>query len=767
MPIRRFGPLVVLCLLASVAAGPATPPSPRPQSQQKPQSQARPARPAVIDLAARKQIAAGRELIESHPARALDHFEQASGLSKISGDLGAQAMAYDGRGSVALFQGRLQDALHEYQNALGLWPSLAEPSEQALTTCNFGQLLLVIGLSEDALELYKQALKLSRIEDRPKVRIQVYDGLGLAYHDLGKLHFALMAYDEGFKLARSPEDRARTYNRRGNVFRDLGELDLAYRELRAANGLAQKAGVLRWQAFSLADLAHLADIQGNDEEGLRQFDEALRLLLATSSPEPLAQASMLFGRAEVLRDLGRLDEARTTLKRSIEAMESARQSLDDPGARVGFFSFRQRYYDLDTTLLMDRFRRDRSARNAVAAFETSEISHSRSLLDDISGEPTAETPRLEDIQSRLLDDDTTLLSYSLGDRGSYLWLVNQDRFEAYDLGHRADIEPLARRAWAHLSGKEGGAQSDVESLARLLLPARAEPLLRKRLLIRPDGALHFIPFGALPLNDGTLLIEQHIVSSLPSASYIVGMRRKLAGRRPAPKQLAVLADAVYGLTDGRLSGIQTSEAAQSRGVGGALDPGRLRRLKDTEVEARAILKFVLPADGFEALGFDANRDLVMSQLLSQYQMVHFATHHVATDHPDFSGLVLSRYDRNGSLREGLLRASEIYQLKFPAELVVLSACGSGLGAQVRGEGPMGMTRAFLHAGARRVVVSLWDVRDDLTTELMARFYHQMLKVGLPPAEALREAQLSMIHDASPQFRRPSSWAAFVLQGEPR
>ena len=236
------------------------------------------------------------------------------------------------------------------------------------------------------------------------------------------------------------------------------------------------------------------------------------------------------------------------------------------------------------------------------------------------------------------------------------------------------------------------------------------------------------------------------------------MRRRLASRRPAPKQLAVLAGAVF-----EREGQRADESPEHAG-----EPtvGRLDPLIYSVQEARNILRLFPPDRRFKALGYEASRETVLDPQLGSYQDIHIATHFIGGDHPEFMGLMLSRYDEKGLPKEGLVRASEIYGLTLPAELVVLSACGSGLGPRVRGEGPMGMSRAFLHAGAKRVVVSLWSVTDETTTELMTRFYRQMLQRHLSPADALRAAQLSMAHDRNPKLSSPRVWAAFMLQGEP-
>jgi CHAT domain-containing protein len=192
---------------------------------------------------------------------------------------------------------------------------------------------------------------------------------------------------------------------------------------------------------------------------------------------------------------------------------------------------------------------------------------------------------------------------------------------------------------------------------------------------------------------------------------------------------------------------------------------RLPRLYNTRAEAEVIKSLVPPRESLQALDFAANRATATSASLSQYRILHFATHAIINStHPELSGIVLSLVNEQGEPQDGFLRAHEIFNLKLPAELVVLSACRTGLGKEVKGEGLVGMTRGFMYAGAPRVVVSLWSLGDKPTAEWMARFYKKMLGAGrLTPAAALRAAQVEMWKDK--RWEQPYFWAAFVLQGE--
>jgi CHAT domain-containing protein len=189
------------------------------------------------------------------------------------------------------------------------------------------------------------------------------------------------------------------------------------------------------------------------------------------------------------------------------------------------------------------------------------------------------------------------------------------------------------------------------------------------------------------------------------------------------------------------------------------------RLFATRAEAEQIASLVPPEQRMVALSFSANRELAMSGELSRYRNIHFATHSIINStHPVLSGVALSLVDENGNARDGFLRMNQIFNLRLSAELVTLSGCRSGLGKEVRGEGLMALTRAFMYAGAPRVAVSLWSLDDTATASLMVRFYRKLLGPDHPsPAAALRLAQLEMQQES--RWQSPYYWAGFVLQGE--
>jgi CHAT domain-containing protein len=399
---------------------------------------------------------------------------------------------------------------------------------------------------------------------------------------------------------------------------------------------------------------------------------------------------------------------------------------------------------------------------------------------------------LKEIQQQL-DPDTILLEYSLGDERSYVWVVAHDSLKSYVLAKREEIQKVAQQVYGSLTERSVSRsletpaqrksrtdqadrtfQQAVSELSRLILAPAAGELGSKRLVVVADGILQYVPFAALSASSGAYqpLILQHELISLPSASAFAVQRQNLANREPAPKTLAVIADPVFSVSDPRVKAEAEPAAevatrslehgpAASVATGGQLS---IARLPFTRREADQVLAVARAGSNLKALDFRANRAIATSGELSKYRYVHFATHgYLDTARAGLSAIVLSLYDENGKPQDGFLRAHDIYNLKLPAELVVLSACETGLGKDVRGEGLEGLTRGFMYAGARRVVVSLWNVNDKATATLMQRLYTGMLRTNKTPAAALRAAQIDMLR--SGQWQAPYYWAAFVMQGE--
>jgi CHAT domain-containing protein len=422
---------------------------------------------------------------------------------------------------------------------------------------------------------------------------------------------------------------------------------------------------------------------------------------------------------------------------------------------------------------------------------------------------------LGDVQQKVLDDNTALLEYALGVDASYLFAANRAGVSLFKLPRRSDVDKLATDFRASLIPPKlqrrivgidvavdqqrglGIVQGPSEDLAPFVAAANAlykavvEPaasvIADKRILVVADGMLNYIPFEALVKNtEGAdyaslnYLVKTNEIVYSPSASVIAAIRGGSPAREGAKGAMLVVADPVFSADDPRAKGATGATAsAETRGLGLALESAvndvspdasttasagfHLARLSGTRTEADEIAKLAGASKPDVWIDLNANEDNVRARDLTKYRYVHIATHGLLdAERPQFTGVVLSLIGNKSN--DGFLRTDEIFNLKLGAPLVMLSACETGLGKEKRGEGVIGLTRAFMYAGAPTVGVSLWSVADKSTAELMTDFYKRLLTSSpQPPSSALRESQLAMITGKT--HSAPFYWAPFVLVGE--
>ena len=394
---------------------------------------------------------------------------------------------------------------------------------------------------------------------------------------------------------------------------------------------------------------------------------------------------------------------------------------------------------------------------------------------------------VQQIQDLILEDEKTmLLEYFLGQNASYVWAITHNSVKVFKLPEAAVITDAVRRVYDIVSA-EPNADNDnrlnraTAELGEIVLGPLAGQLNASRVIVVADGALNYIPFQLLPApaGNGKPLVANYEVVNVPSASILGQIRKEKQNRRPSNRILAAFGDPVFAsnyaqfknsTSSEMLATVKTENAAPWRRAwrdielsADALDASIIQPLIYSKFELRNLRKIAGPSS-LVARGFDASRKVLENTDLSKYAILHFATHGLLNPKsPELSGFFLSMVDAAGRPQDGFITMHDVYSLHAPVDLVVLSACRTGLGKDVRGEGLIGLTRGFMHAGASSVVASLWKVDDEATAELMKHFYTNMLQKGMPPAEALRAAQNTLRQN--PQWQSPHFWAGFTLQGE--
>lgn len=776
--------------------------------------------------------------------KALDYYEQALPLYNAVGDQSGESGALNSIGVVYELLGDKQKALDYYNQALKIDRTTGNRRDKASTLSNIGGVYESLGEKKKALDYYEQALILSRTVGDRRGEAVTLNNIGTIYDDLGDKQKALDYYAQSLPITRSVENRrgeATTLNNIGKVYHDLGEKQKALDYYKQALALNRSVEERRGEASTLFNFASFERQSGNLGESLTNIKAALTIIesLRTkigskklrSSYFATVQSYYHFY-IDLLMQLHKQNPSDNYIVKALEASEATRARTLLELLSESNVNIRQ---GVDEKLL----ERERELQQRISARTDARIrllnsKHTQEQEDKINKEIKELTdeyekveaqirttsPRyaalsqpqpltLTDIQQKVLDKDTILLEYALGAERSYLWVVTQDSIESYELPKGTEIKTSAETFFKIISSRPTAATKKeyaaaAQTLSDILLkPAATHLQNNKRLLIVGDAVLQYIPFAALPkpspkfqvpsprlknsgqrtTDNGRLLVVDHEIISLPSASTIAVLRDEKNVRPKNAKEIMVVADPVFETSDLRLKR-DSQTTSETKTVSSTANKDRavqsflrtlnnettvesaqpIPRLSYTRREALTIASLVPKTQSKIYLDFDANYLNATNADAGQYRFIHFGTHGLLnSEQPELTGILFSMVDEKGNPQpQSLLRLGEVYNLKLPVELVVLSGCQTAIGKEIKGEGLVGLTRGFMYAGSPRVVASLWKVDDAMTAEVMKHFYEAMLGAKhLAPAAALRQAQKEMLG----QKIEPFYWAAFIMQGE--
>lgn len=749
--------------------------------------------------------------------RALDHHTEALRLSQETGELDGQIISHRYLGNIHRAIGdtgqigkeesnqrHYEQAIQHYEQALLLCRTLKDRRIEAYNLQDLGGIYDFLGDAKKALAYYSRALQLSREVKDPRGQALVLNSVGVIYAKSNQRQRAVSCFEQALPLTRASQDRAGeslTLYNLARVQRDAGALSAANANIETAVGIVESLRS-RVPGHTLRS-SYLASVH-------KYLELRIDLLMQRHKQNPGAGLAVkAFEDSELAHARGLLDmlaEARAEIRRAVppELLQEERRVRQTLNVKAEYqMSLLSSQHSEQQAAAAEKEIRDLTVKyENIQAQLRSQSPHYAALT-----QPQALS--LRQIQEHVIDDESLLLEYFLGDTRSYLWVISRSEIASFELPDRAEIEKMARRFYGLLTAhqalpgetfeqrKTRAVQADTQLpheaalLGSLILGPAAARLKNKRLLIVADGALHYIPFQALIVpeagqaeNDrkgsnlaretiGEPLIQKHEIVNQPSASALARLIEETEGRQLASNSVAILADPVFESDDPRIqsNNAPKTQSEQSTDVQTALRDvevasgwTKIPRLLASRAEADAIMAAAPWGTGMKATDFDASRAMATSPELHNYRIVHFATHGLLNnDHPELSGIVLSLVDQNGQPQNGFLRLHDIYNLDLPVDLVVLSACNTGLGKEVRGEGLVGLTRGFMYAGAAGVVASLWKVDDDATAELMGHFYEAMFKEGLSPSAALRKAQLELSRQN--RWSSPYFWAGFVIQGQ--
>lgn len=722
------------------------------------------------------------------------HFNEALELHASLGNPKGEAATLSTLGNVYREAGEFTKALGLHDRAMKLAEGSGDPYAVAPIFNNTGVALTALGKPAEAIANFEKARAIYE-KEQSRQASAARAALRIAEIRLES------AQDPGQELA-----RARNL---GETARDAGVLSAVLTvegRWAASRNQREEAVSLFRKALESAGkvpsnraiILHHLGLVLDGAAGQDALDQALSIRKELGAREGIAET--LHALAAHERRAGRLDRARQRISAALDAIDQVRSQVRGPRHRITYLAARRRYYAFAVDLLSEMGL-------AAEALGVAERGRSRVLLDQLGESAarieaaaapekarekeriasrirmlstrlresapgkgareqiaelweeydraesevyaaapalTALTPKVLDVAAitRLTGADTVLVEYFLAEPRGWAWTVDRSGVRSRALPGRAQIERSAAECSARwTSTRNGSAGECLAKLAADLLPG---PLAARRLVIAADGILHRLPFAAVA---GEKVKE---VVSVASISVLAALRGR---NRPAsPEAMTIVADPVFDDSDSRLKTPRASDKAPE-----------FRRLGYSRREAMAIARIVPGAA--TRYDFDASREFISAGGLERSGLLHIATHAVADEaQPELSRLVLSRYAPGGQPLDGDLFLPDIAQLRLQARLVTLSACSAGRGARIEGEGPIHLARAFLHAGARAVVVSLWDVEDEAASELMRKFYEYMRgSAPQSPPAALLSAQQDLRRD--PRWNHPFYWAGWTFLGD--
>jgi CHAT domain-containing protein/Flp pilus assembly protein TadD len=716
------------------------------------------------------------------------------------------------------------DALVELFRLQSDLRAINDPRAEALVNNTLGIVYRRLGDFESAIQHYQEVIRLAEEHDLPDLLASAQNNIGVVFIWTGRPDRAVPWFERSLGLSREqgePQGELNAMVNLGSAHFESREYQQSLDFLDQARALADTLSSVPTLGTVHVGLGNALLRSGSPDAATEQYREALAIAREWSLPE--LEIGALFGLGDVAEQSGRVDEAYTWYEQGLAAMESTRGLLRASEDKAGWLA-RSRYLFEDVVDFLTHQAVDTGdARWMEAAFNVSEMARARAFSDqlaesiaridtgidpDLLSDQQILTDNLVYLRQELLEapdaatrttlkaqireqelefdrveralrdqnpayaelrypDPTDLaglqrtlvpgqvvLAYAVGDSSSTLWAISSERADIHVLPVRSELVPRidvlrfalqdpARVSAAQYAESAGGLH-DI-----LIGPASDMVAGASHVTIIADDALHYVPFDALVSEPGSswathrYLVNDVAVSYVQSASVLQQLVDRETG---APsKQLLAIGNPDFG-------GTNTFAALR----GSSLAP-----LPYTDDEVQAI-SGVFDGDAVDVLTADRATEAAVRERVASdsYRFVHFATHGlIDDDRPDFSALALTRGVSRG---EGLLQASEIFNLRIPSDVVVLSACETGLGQLIQGEGMVGLTRAFMYAGAASVVASLWSVADATTAELMTHLYAGMITDGQTPADALRAAKRTMI--SSGDTAHPFYWAPFVHFG---
>jgi len=739
---------------------------------------------------------------------ALDVYTKSLEIWQEIGNRQYEASSVNNLGIIYNDLGEYEKAIGNYQRAIQIQNEIGNRPSVGIYLNNLAYAYMRLENYSEADKFFRQSLVIKKEDESNRGQRSVavtLNNLGTNLSLKADYSNGISYLQQSLDLRRKIEDKwgiANSLLNLGRVQAENGQAADSRKNIEEANIRAIELGDRRMEAESFYLLAISEKVSGNLDKATLNVGRGLEIVEAIrgeliGSEVRYAYFSTVQQFYELYVDLlissFEKTKDKTHIAKALEISERSRSRTLNELLQQANVNFKQGFnaglfekFQTSQSLLNDKYNaRQRLLSETPTAEQVSKINDEIKVLtaetENLRLELRKNNPKFADLTEgktasaaeiqNLLDEKTVLLEYKLGERRSFLWLVTKSSIEVFILPARRQIEDKANVFYSLITADNPNEQAlsakTSNELSGILLAPVVSKIGGKRLAIVSEGALQYLPFSALPLPNtkAKLLVDENEIVILSSASVLAQIRENSAEKKIYDKTLAIFADPVFDEKDTRIKRDNTQKFVANKKL--VINPrfnSKLPRLLASREEALNISNFANREKITLQTDFAANIENVLNQNLTGYRILHFATHGLLNSaKPADSGLVFSLFDEKGNPQNGFLNLDGIYNLNISSELVVLSACRTALGKDIRGEGLIGLSRGFLYAGSNRVLASLWKVDDSATAEFMKLFYRNHLEKNMTAAAALRQAKLEMMK--IPRYKSPFYWGAFTLIGE--
>jgi CHAT domain-containing protein/Tfp pilus assembly protein PilF len=642
-------------------------------------------------------------------------------------------------------------SLSNYSQALGLAIKIGDKLNESRILNNIGSLLTYLNRYDAAIEYLKIAYEKAKA-------INDFEIMSISLNNLGIVNTNLGNYGESIKYYRDSISIAQKLNRGQTLWEAYFEMGNSYKKQKY-NDLALKyykisISIIEDIRAKINQEDYKASYLGTDKR-LNVYQSLIDLLISLNKGSANSQfnydAFYYLERAKARSLLDSLEVSNVDIDKEInfKLLNKENDILNDI-----------------SHLYLNLFNEDLSISQIKTLNDNLIIKEEQ--YDELKREIRTTSPSYAELkfpkiilfkESQILlpNSHSAFIAYCLGTTKGYAFAVTKKGLKLFDIPSSQQLQKKVADYLRSLTDKDNLNFDINHELYDILVSPGLDKNI-KTIIICPDGILNFLPFEALKCSDAKddWLINRYSISYTPSLSslreLISRKRRKASG---LSKYIFLVGDPDYG--DHEVDPILQSNSLEGFYNG---TPLKLGRLEHSRLELTKISALFDKRKTLSLYRQEANEQLIKNQNLNGYKIIHFAAHTLIDDkNPGRSSIILAL--NQNSEEDGFLQMREIFNLKMNADLVTLSACETGLGQLIHGEGIVGLNRAFFFAGANAVLMSLWAVHDEASSQLMERFYFH-LKKGRSISDALRSAKIEMIN--SKNLSHPFYWAGFIVTG---